>query len=82
MILPLNHETFLILLATLTDDLCLSANEIKSDVTFGVQIVNYGVNRKLEKQETFFMYIFSLNRLLNDNLGAEILFSKRIVFVS
>ena len=51
-------------------------------MTFGVQIVNYGVNRKLEKQETFFMYIFSLNRLLNDNLGAEILFSKQIVFVS
>ena len=66
MILPLNHETFLILLATLTDDLCLSANEVKQDVTFGIQIVNYGVNKALGKQETLIIYILSLNRLLND----------------
>ena len=66
MILPLNHETFLILLATLTDDLCLSANEVKSDVTFGIQIVNYGFNKALGKQETLIIYILSLNRLLND----------------
>ena len=66
MILSLNHETFLILLATLTDDLCLSTNEVNSDVTFGIQIANYGVNKTLEKQETLIIYILSLNRLLND----------------
>ena len=66
MILPLNHETFLILLATLTDDLCLSANEVKQDFTFGIQIVNYGVDKALGKQETLIIYILSLNRLLND----------------
>ena len=71
MILPLNHETFLILLATLTDDLCLSANEVKSDVTFGIQIVNNGVNKTLEKQETLIIYILSLNRLVNDLVSEQ-----------
>ena len=71
MILPLNHETFLILLATLTDDLCLSANEVKSDVKFGIQIVNYGVNKTLEKQGTLIIDILSLNRLLNDLVSEQ-----------
>ena len=71
MILPLNHETFLILLATLTDDLCLSANEVKSDVTFGIQIVNNGVNKTLEKQEMLIIYILSLNRLVNDLVSEQ-----------
>ena len=65
------HETFLILLATLTDDLCLSANEVKSDVTFGIQIVNNRVNKTLEKQETLIIYILSLNRLVNDLVSEQ-----------
>ena len=71
MILPLNHESFLILLATPTDGLCLSANEVKSDVTFGIQIVNNGVNMTLEKQETLIIYILSLNRLVNDLVSEQ-----------
>ena len=71
MILPLNHETFLILLATLTDGLYLSTNEGKSDVTFGIQIVNNGVNKTLEKQETLIIYILSLNRLVNDLVSVQ-----------